>query len=318
MEFLYSKNHGYNVIFMFKNETETTPYLWMLFASFSFASMSALVHGLGTMVNSPFIVLIRTVVVLVVLLTIARSSGIQLVFWKPRALWLRSIAGTIGTLTSFYAMTQLPISNAITIIHMFPLWVALLSWPLFGIIPNFSVWVSITCGFLGIVLLHPPEQTQQYLAMLAALVGSFSAALAMTGLHLLRDIDSRAIVIHFAMILIPVTILTLLVATWESGFTVPTDPITWWMLLGVGGFATCGQVSMTKAFASGPPARIAIVALSQVAITMIYDVIFWDRSFQGITLLGITLIIGPTAWIMIRDAIPTGDPARNSDGSPKN
>ncbi len=286
-----------------RKEFSVLPYLWMLFASLCFASMSALVHALGVSVSSHFIVLVRSLIVLIVLLVITKYAGVQLFIWKPAVLWLRSVAGTLGTLTCFYAMTKLPVADAITIIHMFPLWVALLSWPLFGVLPNPGVWISITCGITGVVLLHPPHFEGVNIGTLAAVIGSFAAAVALTGLHMLRGIDSRAIVIHFTMVLIPVSFLTLLVSTWKSGFTVPTDYSTWSKLLGVGGFATCGQIAMTKAFTMGPPARVAVVALSQVAIAMLYDMIFWKRVFQATTLVGILLIVAPTMWIMLRDTI---------------
>ena len=72
------------------------------------------------------------------------------------------------------------------------------------------------------------------------------------------------------------------------------------MLLGVGGFATLGQLLLTKAFSEGPPARISVVGLSQVAFTMLLEIALWHRSFSGLTLLGISLVIAPTSWTLLR------------------
>ena len=68
----------------------------------------------------------------------------------------------------------------------------------------------------------------------------------------------------------------------------------------VGLAASMGQFLLTVAFTSGPPARVAVVGLSQVAFGMVCDVLLWDHSFGPWTLLGMLLVIGPTAWVMLR------------------
>ena len=74
------------------------------------------------------------------------------------------------------------------------------------------------------------------------------------------------------------------------------------MLLGVGVFATIGQLFLTKAFSEGPPARVSVVGLSQVAFTMLLEIALWHRSFSGLTLVGMALVIAPTAWTLLRGA----------------
>ena len=70
-------------------------------------------------------------------------------------------------------------------------------------------------------------------------------------------------------------------------------------LLGVGIFATLGQLLLTRAFAAGAPARISVIGLTQVGFAMIFDVMFWNRSLQIHSLLGMFLVIVPTVWLML-------------------
>jgi drug/metabolite transporter (DMT)-like permease len=72
------------------------------------------------------------------------------------------------------------------------------------------------------------------------------------------------------------------------------------MLVGVGLSATVGQLFLTKAFAAGPPARVSVVALSQVVFGLVFDVWLWQRQLEPITVLGIALVLVPTAWLLIR------------------
>ena len=64
--------------------------------------------------------------------TMATGRAKQLVFFRPRKLWMRSIAGSISLVCGFYAMTHYPVSEVLTLTNMFPLWVAVLSLPLLG------------------------------------------------------------------------------------------------------------------------------------------------------------------------------------------
>ena len=65
---------------------------------------------------------------------LAMAAGKRLVFFRPRKLWMRSIAGSISLVCGFYAMTHYPVSEVLTLTNMFPLWVAVLSLPLFAIL----------------------------------------------------------------------------------------------------------------------------------------------------------------------------------------
>ena len=60
----------------------------------------------------------------------------------------------------------------------------------------------------------------------------------------------------------------------------------------------------TKAFASGPPDKVSVVGLSQVAFGMLLDVIFWQRTFTLLTLAGIALVMAPTAWLLLGKRVP--------------
>jgi drug/metabolite transporter (DMT)-like permease len=74
------------------------------------------------------------------------------------------------------------------------------------------------------------------------------------------------------------------------------------LLLGVGVSATIGQLLLTMAFAAGSPARVSVVGLSQVGFTMLLEMAFLGRSFSPLTLVGIGLVILPTAWSLLRGA----------------
>ena len=160
----------------------------------------------------------------------------------------------------------------------------------------------MTSGVLGVVLIQRPYLSGQgNLAVLAALLGSVTTAIAMLGLHRLRDVDARAVVAHFsglATVVLSIWLCMHPVITTSSHLGMTTSA----MLLGVGLTGTAGQVLLTKAFAAGSPSRISVLSLTQVVFAMAYDVMIEGRVLGPSTLLGFLLVLAPTAWITLSSA----------------
>src|SRR5262249_7638268 len=133
---------------------------------------------------------------------LARMSGARLVFWKPGILWLRSCAGSLSLLCTFFALTRLSPSEVLTLTNTFPIWVAILSWPLLRTRPAPPAWRPPACGFPGTALITRPDLAVAGGARFAvplALIAAFTSAVAMLGLHRLKGVlDPWAIVVHFS------------------------------------------------------------------------------------------------------------------------
>ena len=137
---------------------------------------------------------------------------------------------------------------------------------------------------------------------MVVLGGSFATAVAMIGLNRLNGIDVRAVVVHFS------AVATLFCGA--SYFLFPTEHLitrylnadVLLLLLGVGVAATIGQILLTKAFTTGNAAKVSVVALSQVGFAMAFDALFWSRRFTAESLLGMALVVVPTAWLMWQEA----------------
>jgi drug/metabolite transporter (DMT)-like permease len=277
---------------------EVLPYIWMLFGSMSFAVMSTLVHVLALEQRSDWALtaVARTGLALVLTAALAMVGGAQLVFLRPRSLWMRSLAGSISLVCTFFAMTRkVPLSNVLAITSTFPIWVALLQWPLVGEKPARSVWVSVFAAVVGVFLVLDPDLKDGQVATMFAAIASVSTAFAMLGLHRLQWLDTRAVVVHFS----GVSLVFCLVALVGFEQRLPVEQFenttTLWMLLGVGLSATVGQLFLTKAFTIGSPAKVSVVGLTQIVFTMLLA----GESFDLTRVLGIVLILLPTAWVML-------------------
>jgi drug/metabolite transporter (DMT)-like permease len=281
------------------NSKSALPYVWMLLGSFSFAVMSELTYGLRTTFPWQVIALTRAALALFFASLLVRASGAQFVYWHPRTLWLRSLAGSFSLLSFFFALTRLPASEVLTLGNMFPIWVALLSWPMLGEPPSGRVWLSVACGISGVILIQQPHLAEGNFATLVALAASFFTAVAMIGLHRLGAVEPPAIVAHFSAVSLLFCIPTFFLFERTTEGDCPVTAGASLMLFGVGITATAGQVFLTRAFAAGTPAKVSVVGLTQVVFAMFFDALVWQRAFDSVTLLGIALVLAPTAWLLV-------------------
>src|SRR5262245_28994832 len=128
------------------------PYLWMMLGSFVFALMAALVHAAGAYCDWRVVAVARTGLCLLLVAAFAMLAGARLVFLRPGVLWMRSLAGSISLVCTFFALPRLPVSDVLTLSNVFPIWVAVLSWPILKEPPGRGVWLAAATGVAGVAL----------------------------------------------------------------------------------------------------------------------------------------------------------------------
>jgi drug/metabolite transporter (DMT)-like permease len=269
----------------------------MLLGSFAFAVMGALAHASAATCSWQVIALARAALPLALMVGFALPAGTRLVLWRPGTLWIRSIAGSLSMIGTFFALTRLPVADVFTLTNLFPLWMAVLAWPVLAEPPSGPVWLSVASGVLGVVLIQQPHFATGNYATLIALACSVLTAIAMLGLHHLQGLDPRAIVVHFSGVALLFCVATFFL--FERAAVLLDGP-AFLLLLGLGVAATVGQLGLTKAFTAGPPTKVAVVGLSQVVFALLFDTLFWQRSLNPLTLAGMGLVLAPTAWVLTR------------------
>jgi drug/metabolite transporter (DMT)-like permease len=268
--------------------------LWMVAGAVCFAAMGALTHALGPRCHWLLTALVRAVVMFVVTAGLAVAGGVRLAVWRPGTLWVRSLAGSLSLICNFYALTRLPVAEALTLTNTYPLWIVVLALVLLGQWPRRIELGALGSGMAGVVLIEQPHWGGERLAIGVALLGAASTSVALLGLHRLRDVDPRAVVAHFAGV---ASLVCLGVMAWVPGVLprgVP-DGTTLGLLLGVAVSGTGGQYCLTRAYALGRPASLAIVGLLQVVFAAVVDVVVWGRRLDPMVVVGFGLVGLPSA-----------------------
>jgi drug/metabolite transporter (DMT)-like permease len=278
---------------------DKTSYLHMLWASLAFAVMAAFSHRAGEYCDWQLVVVARAAGAFFFAAIIAKAGHVKLVWRGSRTLWMRSVAGSAGMLCNFYALAHLPVSDTLTLMNTSPIWVTLSLWFIFGQRPTMSVVCAVIISVIGIALIQQPHFQGEKLACLTALCGAFCTSIAMLGLNRLKHIDPRAIVVHFSGVASVATASFLLLTDRKNYSAQFGDKSILVLLTLVGAAGVAGQIGMTRAFAKGHASRISVVALSQIIFGLGFDVLFWRRSVNLISLLGMVLVIAPTAWLIL-------------------
>jgi drug/metabolite transporter (DMT)-like permease len=271
----------------------------MLVGAVAFAAMGACTHALEPRCDWLLVALIRALFMLASAVVLARAGGVRLAVWDPPTLWMRSLAGSFSLVCNFYALARLPIADAITLSNAYPLWISLGTALFERQVPTRGEVLSVLSGLAGVVLIQRPLLAGDRLAVIAALLGSVSTAVALVGLHRLKEVDPRAIMAHFAGVAVVTALSGLAVRRYLPAGMV-LDGITWMMLLGVGVTGTIGQFFLTKAYAAGPPGEVAVIGLTQVLFAMGFDVALWGHALPAETLVGFALVLAPAGWLTAR------------------
>lgn len=286
------------------------PYLWMLCGCGWFAAMVIFIGLANAHVAWQTVAVFRAAIAAVFATALAVGTGAELTLGTP-VLWLRSVSGSLSMVTSFYALTHLPGSDVLVITNSFPVWVALLSWPAFGERPTLGVLAAVLAAVGGVAVCNQFKFGDLQPAHFAAIFASVFTAVAMMGLNRVKGVSSLGVVVHFSWVSVGFCACTFFMPPREGEVPKPLLPgefASWATLLAVGVTATVGQIFLTKAFRGGQATKVSVVGLSQVVMVMLWEAVIGGREFSGWQLVGTVLVLGPTAYLMIRERRAKGPP----------
>jgi drug/metabolite transporter (DMT)-like permease len=281
-------------------------YLWMLIGSIFFAIMALLAESLKEQFSYPWITMVRSGIATILALGLACAAGAKLVFLRPLTLWVRSLSGWASMICGFYALTHYDVEIVLALTNMYPLWVAVLSWPLLGVLPSSKTWTALAISCVGMWLVYsssisiesPSDYSSPRTAIPMAILAGILSGVALINLHRVRHIDTRAVVAHFSAVATSCSLMVwLFIPVMPS--TKPIDAPGVARLIGIGIAATVGQLCLTKAFSSGSPARVSVVGLSQIVFAALVKWALEHRIPTTGSMIGMGLVIASTVWVIL-------------------
>ncbi|GAB3627059.1 membrane protein [Pandoraea terrae] len=279
--------------------------LWMLVAAFMFSLMGVCIKLAAHDYNTGEIVLYRSLIGMIVLLVVARVRGGTLRTRHIGSHIKRSAAGVISLGLWFYSLTQLPLSTAMTLNYMSPIWISLLVMATAAmrgkLRTDMRLTAAIFAGFLGVaLLLQPTVDSQAWGGGAAGVVSGVFSAIAYMQVKALGasgEPDWR-IVFYFS---VGGVILGLIWVAISGMHTHTPRGVT--LLLGIGLFAVIAQTALTRAFSLGDTLVAANLQYSGVIFATLFSMVVWDDWPALAGWFGMALIVASGMAALRRPAV---------------
>jgi len=286
--------------FVSENEMPDSPrmaVIWMVFGSFCFGTMNALVKWTSSSADVWMIIMVRSAVIAFAVAAFAASRGISLRVNDRKNMLIRCTVGLIAMILYFTALGRIPIGQAVTLQYTGPLFVALLSGRVLSERVSPSVALLVVTAFGGIVLIVSPDVGSVEPDALLALGSGFFAALAYMYVRELRKTDSPAsVVFWFAAF----SVAGSLVQSVPDLLSLNGKSIV--ALIGIGIGAGGGQVGITMAYHKANAAWVSAFSYLTVIVATLYGFVLFDESLRVTDWLGGLLIVG--SGIALAFAVP--------------
>ena len=273
--------------------------LWMVVASFFFATMGVGVKFASAQFNVYEIVFYRGLIGIVFMALVMRQRRISVMTTVPWMHVWRSVIGVFSLLCWFYAIANLPLATAMTLNYMSGVWVAafVVGSAVFYSFGDASksqgaLVMTVLCGFAGVVLtLRPTIEQNQLFAGVLGLLSGIAAALAYMQVALLAKAGEpeERTVLYFGMGSAIAGAIGMAIHGVSEASSWHTSA-AWW-LLPIGIFATLGQWGMTRAYSKGGTLVVASLQYSGIVFASIYSVILFDDAISPVGWLGIVVIV---------------------------
>ena len=204
------------------------------------------------------------------------------------ALVLRSVFGLVGIFANFYALSRIPIGEAMTLNKTAPFFTVFFSWLLLGEKASRRQIAYLFVAFFGAMLVMKPGfRGESIFAAACALVGGLGAGLAYVCVHELgrQKVNGAFIVLFFSAFSclgsIPFMLLDF------SPMTLPQVAI----MLGAGVGAAVGQFGVTAAYRYAQPRAIALYDYTNIVFTALLGFWFFGQIPDILSVLGFLVII---------------------------
>ena len=233
---------------------------------------------------------------------------------------IRAVAGSLGVLCNFYAISNMNIADASILNKLSPFFAVIFSFLLLKEKPAKSQWLAVAIAFAGALFVVKPSFSLEALPAALGVAGGLGAGIAYTFVHKMgrAGVSGNLIIFVFSVVTCLITAPSLFLEPYSmSGMQLG-------FLLLAGVAAAVGQIFITKAYSRAPAKEISVYDYSIVIFTAFLGFVFLGEIPDGWSFLGYGIIIFAAVgnWYMsVRrrgEAVPppaeNGSPAK--DGPP--
>lgn len=275
----------------------------VLSASATFSFGAAVVKALTESVPIMEIVAARSLVGFLAMLPVLwRQGGIgALATRRPGGHALRTLYGFIGTVTTIYGYTVLPLATVTALGFAMPLCLTALSVPMLGERVGWRRASAVLVGFGGVMIMLRPwrggAEALPAFAVGAVLAGVVAWALAMISIRRMGEAGEKNVTIVAWYSL--GTALLALVGAVPVWVTPSLGQLAALALAGV--LSGTAQLLMTEGYRAGEATLVAPFEYGAIVYTTLLGLVFWGEWPDRWSLLGVAILVGAGLYIWRRE-----------------
>ena len=220
---------------------------------------------------------------------LAKSKSFKMQKGSLPTLLLRSITGIVGVVANFYAIDNMPISDASILNKLAPFFTVIFSIVILKEKASWKDWLFVAIAFIGaIFVVKPSSEIAKSFPALIAVLGGVAAGMAYTFVRKLgKQGERNAFIVFFFSSFCTVAMLPFMIIYYEPMTTMQVV-----FLILAGCMAAGAQFSLTAAYTYAPAKSISVYDYIQVLFTALWGLIFLSELPDIWSFVGYVIIIG--------------------------
>ena len=264
----------------------------LVFASFFFSLMTLCVKNIDKRIPIYELVLFRSLISLLITLSIINLKNINPWGENKPLLILRGLLGTLALVCIFFSIRNMPLGISTVIQYTYPIFISIFA----GIFINEKITKNIVyaliIGWFGILVILNPTQLSNinveienaYITI--AFFGSVFTALAYVTVKKLSFTEDIYVIIEYFPLVSLISLSPIVLINWV---TPNMKELIW--IIGIGLFTQLGQTFLTLGLKNLPASKASAINYLQVLFGSIWGVLFFSEVININFLLGALLVL---------------------------
>ncbi|PRH85408.1 EamA/RhaT family transporter [Labrys okinawensis] len=260
-----------------------------------FAIQDAAVKWLVASYEVPQILFLRSVVILLVGMTIARRQG-QPPIWRSRNKWALTSRGLlllVAWLSFYNASRYLGLADLTTMYFGAPVMAVVLSILILKEKVGIARWLAVIAGFLGVIVAADPSGRPDFLPAAMVLFAAFCWAWGTVLIRLINRSESTANQMIATSGLFVLVCGAALPFIWKM-----PDAMGWALMLGLGLVSGVAQYLLYEGYRYAPASALAPVEYTGLVWAFIYGYLLWQDIPKPHVFAGAALIVAASLGLV--------------------
>lgn len=201
-----------------------------------------------------------------------------------------------ATFLYFSAISTIPLTDALALIFVYPVIVTILSAMILGEPVGARRWSAVLVGLVGAGVIIRPGFEGTGVGTLMALGAGVSYGCYLIATRKLANSAPPFVTLTFTALIGAVVFSALVPAYWQT-----PPPMDLVMMVSLGALAAVGHYLLIKAFEYAQASVLAPIGYSEIIMTTLLGYIIFDDFPDGLTWVGIAIIISSGIYISVRE-----------------